>query len=93
MIQINSTFCHHNSKSITSPRQKGGCVCAYLDLDAQRRSVCWLVEHWIRQVGQTKSTATVDVHHLVTTPCWQINKKVCQFSTPNTYSRLFQLFV
>lgn len=98
MIQINLTFCHHQSNysilKLSMPPEKCGCMCAYLDLDAQRRCVCWLVEDWICQVGQTQSTATVDVHHLVTTPGWQTNKKVlCQISTPNMYSRLFQLFV
>lgn len=52
--------------SVAEPRER--CEPEYLDLDAEGRSVCRLVEDRICQVGETQSAAAVDVHHLVTAP-------------------------
>lgn len=54
--------------SVAEPRER--CEPEYLDLDAEGRSVCRLVEDRICQVGETQSAAAVDVHHLVTAPRW-----------------------
>lgn len=56
----------NNRTSVAEPRER--CEPEYLDLDAEGRSVCRLIEDRIRQVGETQSAAAVDVHHLVTAP-------------------------
>lgn len=60
----------------------------YLDLDAERRSVCWLVEDRTRQVGETQSAAAVDVHHLVTSPRWTNTRSSSMTFTLHTEIRL-----
>lgn len=57
-----------NTLHVAEPRER--CEPKYLDLDAEGRSVCRLVEDRICQVGETQSAAAVDVHHLVTAPRW-----------------------
>lgn len=83
-VNFSTTFQFKNGKNNFMPRKENVCVCVYLDLNTEWRSVCWLVEDWRRQVGQTESTAAVDVHHLITAPGWHTRThrhNLCVFIT------------